>query len=702
MGMENPPLRWPPGFRFSPTDEELVLYFLKRRIATGRPTPYIADVDVYKSHPSHLPERSALRTGDKQWFFFSRMDRKYPNGTRASRTTGEGYWKATGKDRSICNGGGGGAASGRAVGSKKTLVYHHGRAPRGERTDWVMHEYTLLADALPPAARDREAYALYKLFHKSGAGPKNGEQYGAPFREEDWLDDDDHHHDQLPAEAALPAPATTSGRAATTEEHADFELPGGDLDVLLAQIENDQDIIEAQLDFSTHVTSQVQIQHRVHQGWLSDDGGKSDVADATTSGSALLMAENTCAELPIDGLEQLLMQISDDQQTVEMLSGFSASVPQSQLQHDDHQGCLGVHREEVGVADSTTVSSAVVTEECTVRELQDIEGLLMQIENDQENAESLPDFSTPVHLHDCHQAAFGDFQGSQRATFNIANLSTMVQESPNFDLQTGPSNQITESILTTEPMNGETNAVEETSPLRSMSVLGSYDRQDGDDEFLEINDFFDPEDLEQILGSTTSQNLIPADDGVFDSLQYSDAPMFLPGSFDTTGVVAENHYVEFGASGIQNQGFQHTTELWAHNQVALNVRNHMKDNHVVFSHSSDATIIHTVNEQPPNRSSNASQSWFNGALSALLDSVPSSPAMAAENIGLNRTLQRISSFRSQQPAREEVSSTLINTRRRGGGLIFISLMVLLVAIMWTFSNGSAVKLSKGLWKFPST
>ena len=50
-----PPRRWPPGFRFSPTDEELVLYFLKRRIVSGRPSPYVADVEVYKSHPSHLP-----------------------------------------------------------------------------------------------------------------------------------------------------------------------------------------------------------------------------------------------------------------------------------------------------------------------------------------------------------------------------------------------------------------------------------------------------------------------------------------------------------------------------------------------------------------------------------------------------------------------------------------------------------------------
>lgn len=32
---------------------------------------------------------------------------------------------------------------------------------------------------------------LCRVFQKSGSGPKNGEQYGAPFVEEEWVDDDD-------------------------------------------------------------------------------------------------------------------------------------------------------------------------------------------------------------------------------------------------------------------------------------------------------------------------------------------------------------------------------------------------------------------------------------------------------------------------------------------------------------------------------
>lgn len=37
----------------------------------------------------------------------------------------------------------------------------------------------------------QDYYALYKVYKKSGPGPKNGEQYGAPFKEEDWADEDD-------------------------------------------------------------------------------------------------------------------------------------------------------------------------------------------------------------------------------------------------------------------------------------------------------------------------------------------------------------------------------------------------------------------------------------------------------------------------------------------------------------------------------
>lgn len=36
----------------------------------------------------------------------------------------------------------------------------------------------------------KDAIVLCRVFQKSGSGPKNGEQYGAPFIEEEWEDDE--------------------------------------------------------------------------------------------------------------------------------------------------------------------------------------------------------------------------------------------------------------------------------------------------------------------------------------------------------------------------------------------------------------------------------------------------------------------------------------------------------------------------------
>lgn len=46
----------PPGFRFHPTDEELVVHYLKKK-ATSAPLPVsiIAEVDLYKFDPWELP-----------------------------------------------------------------------------------------------------------------------------------------------------------------------------------------------------------------------------------------------------------------------------------------------------------------------------------------------------------------------------------------------------------------------------------------------------------------------------------------------------------------------------------------------------------------------------------------------------------------------------------------------------------------------
>ncbi|KAL7130554.1 hypothetical protein ABFS83_13G141800 [Erythranthe nasuta] len=152
----------PPGFRFHPTDEELVAYYLDRKINGGIiELEVIPVVDLYKCEPWDLPEKSFLPSKDMEWYFYSPRDRKYPNGSRTNRATRSGYWKATGKDRSV-------QSQKRPVGMKKTLVYYRGRAPHGIRTDWVMHEYRLLDSALGTTGSNlKDSYALCRVFKKN-------------------------------------------------------------------------------------------------------------------------------------------------------------------------------------------------------------------------------------------------------------------------------------------------------------------------------------------------------------------------------------------------------------------------------------------------------------------------------------------------------------------------------------------------------
>uniref|UniRef100_A0A0E0MB13 NAC domain-containing protein n=1 Tax=Oryza punctata TaxID=4537 RepID=A0A0E0MB13_ORYPU len=154
----------PPGFRFHPTDDELVGYYLKRKVDSLKiELEVIPVIDLYKFEPWELPEKSFLPKRDLEWFFFCPRDRKYPNGSRTNRATSTGYWKATGKDRKI-------ACAGEVFGLRKTLVFYKGRAPGGERTDWVMHEYRLCQDLAHGVSNFIGAYALCRVIKRHEAG----------------------------------------------------------------------------------------------------------------------------------------------------------------------------------------------------------------------------------------------------------------------------------------------------------------------------------------------------------------------------------------------------------------------------------------------------------------------------------------------------------------------------------------------------
>ncbi|CAN6275728.1 unnamed protein product [Urochloa humidicola] len=118
----------PPGFHFFPSDEELVVHFLRRKASLLPCQPdIIPTVPLNHFDPWELNDK-ALQAGN-QWYFFSHATQ--------SRVTPNGYWSSICADETIESGG-------CNIGIKKALVFSIGEPSKGIKTNWIMHEYHLL------------------------------------------------------------------------------------------------------------------------------------------------------------------------------------------------------------------------------------------------------------------------------------------------------------------------------------------------------------------------------------------------------------------------------------------------------------------------------------------------------------------------------------------------------------------------------
>ncbi|CAA2966549.1 NAC domain-containing 90-like [Olea europaea subsp. europaea] len=90
-----------PGFRFYPTEEELISFYLRNKLQETRVLDIdrvIPSVNIYDYNPWDLPQFAGEYChGDmEQWFFFVPRQEREARGGRPNRLTAQGYWKATG------------------------------------------------------------------------------------------------------------------------------------------------------------------------------------------------------------------------------------------------------------------------------------------------------------------------------------------------------------------------------------------------------------------------------------------------------------------------------------------------------------------------------------------------------------------------------------------------------------------------------
>ncbi|KAH9727655.1 NAC domain-containing protein 83 [Citrus sinensis] len=133
----------PKGFRFNPTDEELI-QILESKVS-GQQMPlhfsFIVERNLYELEPQQLQwdNTSALPENERYCYCMRENDSR--------EVSGRGWWKATSHVKKIYATNNNGSCAD-VIGYKRPLTFHKFKDTRRNRsnaikTNWIMHEYTL-------------------------------------------------------------------------------------------------------------------------------------------------------------------------------------------------------------------------------------------------------------------------------------------------------------------------------------------------------------------------------------------------------------------------------------------------------------------------------------------------------------------------------------------------------------------------------
>ncbi|XP_048538120.1 NAC domain-containing protein 2-like [Triticum urartu] len=174
----------PPGFRFRPSDDELIRYYLLPKLQ-GRghaPNRAIIEHNVYQCHPDELTGKYRGRGEGKSFYFLSPRVRRYDNGDRPRRDTddGRGRWKVStgkkdmGEEKKV-------AGDGTTRYCMSVLNYFESPRGGGRKSEWLMRELTVPAYEIKlpkdggPGGKTLDRYVMCKIYLKDDKGDDDEE-----------------------------------------------------------------------------------------------------------------------------------------------------------------------------------------------------------------------------------------------------------------------------------------------------------------------------------------------------------------------------------------------------------------------------------------------------------------------------------------------------------------------------------------------
>ncbi|KAK8672199.1 hypothetical protein V6N13_110572 [Hibiscus sabdariffa] len=148
-------VRIPLGYRFVPTDYELIRYYLSNK-SKDQPLPCDTDIHVYEIYgeKNKEPWNNFGETLSKTFYVFTKL-RKKGKGRRIDRIAGSGTWKGQRTDLVM-------DSEKYHVGERKLFVFEvKGPFDNGGKGHWLMHEFSLINDD------QLDHWVLYRIYNKN-------------------------------------------------------------------------------------------------------------------------------------------------------------------------------------------------------------------------------------------------------------------------------------------------------------------------------------------------------------------------------------------------------------------------------------------------------------------------------------------------------------------------------------------------------